>query len=131
MKGHGDFQLKVFENIIHVYPVGDFNEIGIKELQAEVITNIPDNTSWALIEHPQNIAALTPEAANQLVKGYQTFESLNCKAIGLEITQSWQEIIHSYCHNKLTIPIYYSLNSEQLTQRVIHALESKSGEKQT
>ena len=127
MKGHGDFQLKIIENIIHVYPVGDFNEIGIKELQAEIIANIPDNTPWALIEHPQNIAGLTPEAATQLVKGYQTFESLNCKAIGLEIAPSWQEVIISYCHGKLKIPIYFSVNSDELAQRVIKALETTPG----
>ena len=118
MHAHGNFQINLEGNIVHVYPVGDFNEIGINELQGEIIRLAPKNTSWALIEHPKNAAGLTPEAALQLVQGYQQFVKLGCGAIGLDVSQCWQEIIKLYLPKELTIPIFFSAGTNTLTSKV-------------
>jgi hypothetical protein len=102
---HGKYQLEMEDGIIHVYPVGGFNEFGIRKLHEDILELAPPNEPWALIEHPRSEAGLTPAAAAELAANYQKLSRIGCVAIGLEVNYLWQKVITEALGNAISIPV--------------------------
>ena len=114
MKPHGNYKVELRHDIVHVFPVGGFNEDGIRDVREQVLLIAPKNRPWGLFEHPKDLAGLTPEASEELLKSYQIFSKLNCIVIALEICSTWQGVIEKVLTNNLDIPVYLNNDLGQL-----------------
>lgn len=114
MLEHGNYHMELVGNILHVYPVGGFNEFGINALHLEIRQIAPRDIAWALIEHPKSSASLTPEAATALCNNYKLMEQHGCRAIGLEVNRLWELTIKKAMGDKVAIPVYYSKEPQEL-----------------
>lgn len=123
MESHGDYTIQLVGNVVHVFPVGGFNEEGIEEVQEEILKTAPSSENWALLEHPKGLAGLTPEAAEKLISGYQQFSQLNCVAIGLESSPVWQLTIERLARDKLDIPIFSDSDGIKIESLIQQYLE--------
>jgi hypothetical protein len=108
MNPHGDYKVELINDVVHVFPIGGFNEGGIRELREQILLIAPINRAWGLFEHPKDLAGLTPEASNELLKSYQNFCKLNCKVIAVEASSTWQGVIDKMLNGNLDIPFYLS-----------------------
>ncbi|MFC3153259.1 hypothetical protein ACFOEK_19625 [Litoribrevibacter euphylliae] len=122
MKEHGIYRIEESGDIIHVYPVGGFNEYGIKSLHQEIRSIAPKDRAWVLIEHPKDEAGLTPEAAKELCKNYCLLSKYGCKAVGLEISRIWAFSIQKTLKDQVDIPVYFSESSEEVEKFVVQHL---------
>ena len=119
---HGSFHIELLDNIIHVYPIGGFNEAGIKAIHDEIRSIAPTDQAWALIEHPKDQAGLTPEAADELCKYYCQLSSFGCKAVGMEVNNFWARTIGELLENKIDIPVYFHEDSDEVKKAVLKHL---------
>lgn len=118
MLEHGSFRLELQGAVLHVYPVGGFNEFGIEALHQEIRRHAPSRESWVLVEHPGDKAGLTLEAIGALCDNYRKLSQIGCKAIGLEISPLWERSIKRIIDGELDIPVYFNGDSEGLMNRV-------------
>ena len=123
MEGHGDYTIQLIGNVVHVFPIGGFNEQGIEELQQAILKAAPKSEKWALLEHPKGMAGLTPEAAEQLISGYLKFSRVNCAAIGLEVSSVWKMTIERVAQDKLMIPLFCDSDGIKVESLIQHYLE--------
>ena len=114
MKSHGDYKVELINDIVHIYPVGGFNAEGILDVRGSVLSIAPTDRPWGLFEHPKDLAGLTPEASDELLKSYQEFSEHNCIAVALEICSTWQGVVERKLSDNLDIPFYLSNDLEQL-----------------
>lgn len=70
MNPHGNYIIEVVDDIVHVFPNGRFNALGIEELHQDIVRNAPIVRPWALFEHPRDLAGLTPETIDALINSY-------------------------------------------------------------
>jgi len=122
MKAHGEYRIEVIENIVHVFPTGDFNAQGISALHKEISELAPKGKAWALFEHPYNYAGLTPEAIDELIQSYNNLAKINCVVAALEISTPWQHIFESLVLNKVNIPIFLDSCSDKLALNINETL---------
>jgi hypothetical protein len=124
MKSHGDYKIELINDVVHTFPVAGFNEEGIRELREQILLIAPVDRPWALFEHPKDLAGLTPEALEELLKSYQSFSKLNCIVVALEASPTWQYVINKMLSGNLDIPFYLSSNLGQLESLVKQHLSS-------
>ncbi len=124
MKPHGDYKIEVIDNVVHVYPTGGFNEQGIKLMHEDIASIAPLNKRWALFEHPKNIAGLTPESIEELVRCYQHLSKLNCVVAALEISSAWQGVFEKSVIGKVSVPVYLNRDIAKLEQLIKQKLDS-------
>ncbi len=115
MQLHGEFTVELIDNVVHVYPKGGFNAQGIQALQQEIVKIAPKSTPWALFEHPIDEAGLTPEAVESIIQSYLSLERLNCKAIALEICQTWLGVFQKEIVGAVKIPVFLDADKEKLS----------------
>ena len=126
MNEHGEYSLKLVKNILHVYPIGGFNGEAIIAFRKDIQKTAPINKDWVLIEHPKNLAALTPEAAKELSMHYSQLEKIGCKAIGIEVNKFWEKVVKvSIAESKVDLPIYFNEIPEEFESLVIKHLSNK------
>lgn len=118
MNPHGDYKIELINDVIHVFPIGGFNEEGIQEVRDAILLLAPKNRPWGLFEHPKDLAGLTPEAADELLKTYRYISEMNCKVVALEICSTWQGVLERTLHGNLDIPYYLGNDLEQLQATV-------------
>ena len=118
MQPHGDYKVELINDVVHVFPLGGFNEEGILKVREQILLVIPTKRPWALFEHPRELAGLTPEAADELLKTYLHISKLNCKVVAVEACSTWQGVIEKTLHGNLDIPYYLSDDLEQLEKLV-------------
>ncbi|RTR39493.1 hypothetical protein EKG38_06705 [Shewanella canadensis] len=123
MKPHGEYKIELMNNIVHVFPSGGFNEQGIIQLHKKIASIAPHDKPWALLEHPKNIAGLTPEAVEELINSYQNLGKLNCVAAGLEVSSTWRRVFETLIVGKVDIPVYLNSDSEKLEQLIKQKLD--------
>ena len=114
MLEHGDFEIKTIESVVHTYPVGGFNEYGIKRIRQSILNACPYDRKWALYEHPKDVAGLTPEAALEIALSYKEFCENGCVVIALEVCSTWQNVIARKLKQDLAIPLYFDSNGSNL-----------------
>lgn len=114
MGPHGNFKVELINSVVHAFPSGGFNERGVIELRKEILRIAPLDSSWILVEHPKDLAGLTPDALTELIKTYQVVSAHNCKAIALEINTTWHKIIKAHIKDSLDIPLYLSDDLESI-----------------
>lgn len=125
MLEHGDFRIERDGKIIHIYPVGSFNEFGVNAVFAAIKEMAPVDTNWALIEHPKNDAGLTPEATEALINNYHALSQLGCKAVGLEVNALWTSVLSKLLNDRLDIPVYFYQDPQALERKILSDLEKK------
>lgn len=106
MESHGKYKIELIGNIVHIYPSGGFNEQGVKQINDNIILIAPRYTAWALLVHPDDSAGLTPEAVNEIVKFFQQLNTVNCVAVALEITSTWQGVLEKSLVGNVSIPVF-------------------------
>jgi len=126
MQAHGDYKIELIDKVVHVYPRGGFNEEGIIAMHKEIAAIAPSNCAWALLEHPKNIAGLTPKAITEIIKGYQQLIAHNCVVIGLEISSAWQDVFEKNVIANVDLPIYLSSDVSALEKVIKEKLASKT-----
>lgn len=114
MQPHGDYKVELINDVVHVFPLGGFNEEGIQEVREQVLLIAPKDRAWGLFEHPKDLAGLTPEALGELLKSYQYFSDFNCKVVALEVNATWQGVIEKGLKGNLDIPFSLSNDLDQL-----------------
>ncbi|WP_019027758.1 hypothetical protein [Colwellia piezophila] len=114
MKSHGDYKIELLNDVVHIFPSGGFNEEGIREVRDKVLLIAPTIKPWGLFEHPKDLAGLTPEAAEELLKSYQMFSNRNCIVVALEVCSTWQGVIDKVINGNIDIPFYQSSNLWEL-----------------
>jgi len=119
MLEHGDFEIEIIGNVVHTYPVGGFNEHGIKRIRQSIMNARPYDEKWALYEHPKDVAGLTPEAALEIALSYKEFCKNDCVVIALEVCSTWQNVIAKRLKKELPIPLYFDSNGSRL-EALIH-----------
>ena len=124
MQAHGNYKIELIKNIVHVFPSGGFNEQGVIQLHKEIASIAPHNMAWALLEHPKNVAGLTPEAVQELIKSYQNLSKLNCVVAGLEVSSTWQGVFEKSIVGKVNIPVYLNNDLAKLEQLIKQKLDS-------
>jgi len=125
MKPHGDYKIRVSNNIVHVFPVGGFNPEGIEALHKDIVSSAPAN-SWVLFEHPCDTAGLTPEAVDAIVRSYQNLAKINCVAIALEISSTWKYLFEKNIVAQIAIPVYLDNRVDVLEKNVDRVLNRAS-----
>lgn len=118
MGPHGNFKIELINDVVHIFPSGGFNEQGIREIRDQVLLAAPTTKPWGVLEHPKDLAGLTPEAAKELLKSYQTFSKRNCIVVALEVCSTWQAVIESLLNGDLDIPFHLNSDLEQLEARL-------------
>ena len=122
MRAHGDYNLVLKGNIIHVYPTGGFNAEGVEALHRDISDLMPENESWALFEHPKDLAGLTPDAIEMLILYYKKLSQLNCCAVALEISPTWRGIFERLIVKHLEIEVFLDGDNNLLEQALITAI---------
>ncbi len=118
MNPHGNYIIEVVDDIVHVFPSGGFNALGIEELHQDIVLKAPINRPWALFEHPRDLAGLTPEAIEALINSYQKFATANCVVAALEISSVWKGVFDSFIVDKVDFPIYLDSNITYLENEI-------------
>lgn len=113
MESHGNYKIELISNVVHIYPSGGFNEQGVQQLNEEIVKIAPLKIAWALLAHPQDSAGLTPEAVNEIVKFFNYISTLNCVAVGIEVSSTWQGILEKSIVGNVNIPVY--MNNDLLS----------------
>lgn len=114
MKSHGNFVVELINDVVHIFPSGGFNEEGIIEIRDQVLLIAPTDKPWGVFEHPKDLAGLTPEATQELLKSYQIYSQNNCVFVALEVCSTWQGVIEKMINGNLDIPFYQDSNLSQL-----------------
>lgn len=123
MNPHGYYKIESIGNVVHVYLSGGFNEHGVKQVNEEIVSIAPRKIAWALFAHPQNHAGLTPEAVDELVEFFKSLKKLNCMAVGLDISSTWQGVLEKALKGKVDIPVYMSnklVKVEEFVNQKLH-----------
>jgi alkyl hydroperoxide reductase subunit AhpC len=123
MESHGDYEITIIDDVVHVFPTGGFNEQGICDLRERILTIAPKDKSWGLFEHPRDLAGLTPDALEEILKSYQAFIKINCQVIALEANSTWQGVIEKKLKGNLSIPFYLGDNEKELASLINQHLE--------
>ena len=100
------FSVERFGDVIVAHPRGTFDENGIQKLREAIIEKVSDSKNWVLIETPKNKAALTPEGSNALLNAFDYYTTIGCKAIGLEITDTFGDVFRAPPFSALSAPLY-------------------------
>ena len=114
MNSHGHFTLKLCEHVVHAHARDGFNELGIIEYRESLLKLVHGKSSWILFEHIEESAGLTPEAINELVLTYNTFEKFGCIAIATEIGTTFGSVLEKRVFNHIDIPTLASRDSHEL-----------------
>lgn len=123
MLEHGEFSIEVEGQVVHVYPIGSFNEKGIAKLCKAVLAVKPEG-KWALFEHPRDVAGVTPDAAFELAASYKRMSENGCEAVAVEVIRLWHDIIHDACRGEVTIPVFVDDNVTPLRSELKQYLSS-------
>lgn len=118
MKGHGIFRVELIDHIVHTYPEGGFNEYGIIGIHETIIEPISGESVWVLFEHPKDLAGITPEALEEIIKSYQEYVKLVCIAIALEASPTWAQVFKSSVFDKVGLPTFTGSNESELLRKL-------------
>jgi len=124
MSPHGKYKIELIGNVVHVFPTGGFNEQGIRQMHKEIASIAPKIKPWALLEHPKDIAGLTPEAIEELVSCYKSLSSINCVVAALQISGAWQGVFETRIVDKVNIPVYLDCDLALLEKQITHILDN-------
>ncbi len=123
VKPHGNYKIELRDQIVHVYPTGGFNDIGIQLLRKSILELAPSTAPWALFEHPKNMAGLTPDAVNAIRESYKIFQENNCVAIALEISATWRDIFERDIVSHIQIPTFLGKDELELCSHLVESIE--------
>ncbi len=124
MKPHGDCKVELINDVVHIFPIGGFNEEGIRDIRDRILSIAPIDKPWGLFEHPKDLAGVTPEAAEELLQTYLTISKFNCKVVALEVCSTWQGVLEKTLDGNLDIPYYFSNELEELNTLIQEHLDS-------
>lgn len=106
-----------------MYPTGGFNDAGIQLLRKSILELAPSTAPWALFEHPQNMAGLTPDAVNAIRESYRIFQENNCVAIALEISATWRDIFERDIVSQIQIPTFLGKDELELCSNLVGSIK--------
>ncbi|MEM9304575.1 MAG: hypothetical protein AAGE01_20860 [Pseudomonadota bacterium] len=101
---HGDFRLEWQGRVLHNYPVGGFNEYGIRRLQQAILDEAPEGIPWALVEHPKDRAGLTPEGLEEIRRMHLALVQHGCVCIGMDVAPTFGAILRDLVLSELPVP---------------------------
>lgn len=121
---HGETSVEVIGDVVHTYPVGGFNELGILEYEKAVLAAIPESSSWQLVDHPMHKAGLTPMAMPELNRVFKGFIQLNCLAIAEHVESTFGLALEKFVLHDLKVPTLVSNNESEIEAFLNHTKQS-------
>ena len=125
---HGRYTIKREGNVVHTYPVGGFNDLGIIRIRESILEAASGCHHWILLEHPCNKAGLTPAAVKEIIRSFEMFKASGCIGIAMEVESTWAWAMNKELKEELGIPLYFNDDHSKTQQWALQQLEELCSE---
>ncbi|GAC13839.1 hypothetical protein [Aliiglaciecola lipolytica] len=111
---HGNVDIVSVDTCVKIKVQGGFNQEGIIRYGEIVLSVVPVQTRWILVNFVGSDTGLTPDAVGELLNQYQRFIKFNCVAICENVDLAFGAIVKQQVLSKLNIPTLVSQDETEI-----------------